>query len=225
MLPRTLIAAIVLLLPASASAADNAARCMALGKELAGAPTIIGSTEATNSHAKALSDITSAMREMRAEMQRLRCGTGSIVTFGKNDPCRELQQQLTDAERDRQAVLASRTAQGKLVKSLGRDPEIIRKEMLQLRCGEIDYATVPASINPDGPGAAASSIERTDAQKAGSSIVNLGKTRPTIQKDTSPVPPVRDWKPDQPVRTVGPLFYPDGPDTNSEQPGVQAAKP
>ncbi|WP_137137025.1 hypothetical protein [Rhizobium sp. FKY42] len=217
---RQLFAAIVLLLPAAASAADNAARCMALGKELASTPTVIGSTQTANSHAKALSDITAATREIRAEMQRLRCGTGSIVTFGRNDPCRDLEQQLMDSERDRQAVLASRTAQGKLVNSLGRDPDIIRKEMLQLKCGEIDYANVPASINPDAPGSA-SSIQRTDTQKPGSSVIMLGKARPAQPRDTSPVPPVREWKPDQPVRTVGPLFYPDSQDAELNRPGIE----
>lgn len=218
---RQLFAAIVLCLPAVASAADNAARCVALGKELSGTTTVIGSTQTANSHAKALSDITAASREIRGEMQRLRCGTGSIVTFGRNDPCRDLEQQLADTERDRQAVLASRTAQGKLVNSLGRDPDIIRKEMLQLKCGEIDYANVPASINPDAPGAASSSIQRTDTQKPGSSIITLGKMRPATPKDLSPVPPVREWKPDQPVRTVGPQFYPDSQDAELNRPGIE----
>lgn len=224
MLHRKLLAAVILLLPAVASAADNAARCVALGKELSGTTTVIGSTQTANSHAKALSDISAFMRTTRAEMQRLRCGTGSIVVLGQNDPCRDLSQQLADAERDRQSVLASRTAEGKVVNSLGRDPEVIRKEMLRLKCGEIDYATVPASINPDVPGAVSSSIERTDTQKAGSSFINLGKIRTAEQKDGSPVPPVREWKPDQPVRTVGPLFYPDGQDMDVTRPGVQPSQ-
>lgn len=221
---RKFLAAIAILLPAAASAADNAARCMALGKEIAGTTTVIGSTQTANSHAAALSEITAAMRSARAEMQRLRCGSSSIVMLGQNDPCRNLSQQLADAERDRQSVLASRTAQGKLVKSLGRDPEAIRKEMLQLRCGEIDYANVPASINPVAPDAGTSSNERPNNQTSGSSVITLGKMRPTTQSDSSPVPPDREWKPDRPVRTVGPLFYPDGPDMDVEQPGIQPSQ-
>lgn len=218
---RKLIAAIALSLPVAASAADNAARCMALGKELSGTTTVIGSTQTVNSHATALNDISAAIRTARAEMQRLRCGSSSIVVLGQDDPCRNLSQQLADAERDRQAVLASRTAQGKLVKSLGRDPEDLRKEMLQLRCGEIDYATVPASINPAGAGTGSSSTQRLDTQKTGNSVINLGKMRSVTIKDNSPVPAVREWKPDNPVRTVGPLFYPDGQDLDTNRPGIQ----
>ncbi|MFD1744213.1 hypothetical protein ACFSE1_01950 [Rhizobium helianthi] len=222
---KKLLVPILLLVPAAASAADNAARCLALGKEIASTPTVIGSTGVVNAHAQALADVTAEMRRLRSEMQRMRCGTGSIVTFGVNDPCNALEQRLIDADRDRQAILASRTQQGKLVGSLGRDQEALREEMRRLRCGEIDYSNVPASITPLEPGEVKSPKEPSKAlPPTGNSILKLGEARGTTYTDTSPKPPVRDWEPDKPVRTVGPQFFPDGEDSDVSRPGVQPSR-
>lgn len=220
---KKLFVPLFLLIPATASAADNAARCLELGKEIAATPQIIGSTDIANSHNQALANVTATMRQIRSEMQRLRCGGGSIVTFGEDDPCNQLEQQMIDADHDRQAILASKKAQGKVMRSQGRDEAALREEMRRLRCGEIDYATVPGSIDPDQPAAPASSINQQSAiPNSQSSFVQIGKPRGTIAVDTTPKPPEREWNPDRPVRMVGPQFFPDEKDGDLTRPGVQA---
>lgn len=222
---KKLLVPMLLLLPAVASAADNAARCMALGKEIASTPQIIGSTSTVNAHAQALSDVTGEMRRLRSDMQRMRCGTSSIVILGANDPCQELQQRMLDADRDRQAILASRTEQGKLVGSLGRNEEALREEMRRLRCGEIDYTNVPASITPLEPGEVSLPKEPTKTlPPTGNSVIQFGQARGSVPADMTPKPPERVWEPNKPVRMVGPQFFPDDEDRDVSRPGVQPGR-
>lgn len=220
---KKLVVPLLLLIPAVASAADNAARCLELGKEIASTPTIIGSTDIANSHGQALAQVTAEMRRIREDMQRMRCGSSSIVTFGADDPCNQLEQQMIDADRDRKAILASKKAQGNVTRSQGRDEAALREEMRRLRCGEIDYSTLPGSIDPDQPAEAGPSVyQHSSVSKPQTSVIQLGKTRGTVAADTTAKPPVREWNPDLPVRMVGPQFFPDGQDGDSTRPGVQA---
>jgi hypothetical protein len=213
-MPRTfLFSALVLLIPASSFAADTAARCMALGQEIAGTTQVIGSTSGANSHAAALSRQNQEIRRLRMEMQEMGCGNGSIVRLGGqsgtgNAPddgsCSDYAANLASMEENRHQILARRQAPQKVVQSLGRDEAALREEMRQLRCGEQDPVAIPASLGDD----AATAAPRIGSNRD-SSIIQLGTKPQVARQDATPIMPERDYDPGKPIRTVGPQFFPD----------------
>jgi hypothetical protein len=219
---RPLLSAILLLLPSATLAAENAARCMALGREIASTTKLIGNTQEARSYAGALTQQNIEIRKLRIEMHRMGCGRGSIVTLREDpyDPCREFSQVLADMEANRQAIVARRQEATQVIRSLGRDEESIREEMRQLRCGEIDYSTIPASINTEGH--ISSELE---PQKQDSSVIEFKTAKEEIMRDTTPVPEVRPFDPSEPVRVVGPQFFPDDRDIDLANPAVAGGQP
>jgi hypothetical protein len=220
---RPLLSAILLLLPAAASAAENAARCMALGREIASTTKLIGTTQEARSYAGALTQQNIEIRKMRIEMHRMGCGRSSIVdigTSGRHDPCADFSDVLAAMEDNRQAIVAQRQEATRVIRSLGRDEESIREEMRLLQCGEIDYATIPASI--DAKGHISSELA---PQKQDSSIIDFKTAKQDIMRDTTPVPEDRPFDPSKPVRVVGPQFFPDDREIDLANPAVAGGQP
>lgn len=220
---RPFLSAILLLLPGVASAADNAARCMALGREIASTTKLIGTTQEARSYAGALTQQNIEIRKMRIEMHRMGCGRGSIVDIGTNDqrnPCTEFADILATMEENRQAIIAQRQEATRVIRSLGRNEESIREEMRLLQCGEIDFATIPASISPEGHISSELSPKKQD-----SSIIDFKTAKQEIMRDTTPVPEDRPFDSSKPVRVVGPQFFPDDRDIDLANPAVAGAQP
>ncbi|WP_137131273.1 hypothetical protein [Rhizobium sp. FY34] len=220
---RPLLSAILIFLPAAASAADNTARCMALGREIASTTKLIGTTQEARSFASALTQQSVEIRKMRIEMHRMGCGrSGSIVTYGTDrpDPCADFADALASMENNRQAIMAQRQEATKVIRSLGRDEAALREEMRVLQCGELDFATLPISGN-----ASPDLTSTLDPKAKNGSIVEFKTTKDTILRDTTPVPPERPFDPSKPVRVVGPQFFPDDRDIDLANPAIAGSQP
>lgn len=218
------LSALILLVPATAlaagDAAANAERCMALGREIGGTTQVIGGTDVARSFADALSDQAQEIRKIRREMTRMRCSSGSIVQIGAPaDVCEDLQATLSAMDENRRAIIDQRQKSLKVVNSLGRDESAIREEMRTLRCGEIDYATIPASIAPDG------GLRPTTGQAPSQSIIEFKPQQQEARRDVTPPVAERDWNPDRPVRMVGPQFFPDNNRIDLANPATPGAQP
>lgn len=221
---KPLLSAFILLFPATAlaagDAAANAERCMALGREIAGTTQVIGDTDVARSYADALSNQAQEIRKVRREMTRLRCSSGSIVQIGAPaEACEELQATLSAMDDNRRAIIDQRQKTMKGVHSLGRDEASLREEMRILRCGEIDYATIPASIAPDGE------LRPSTSQAPSQSIIEFKPKAQEARRDVTPAVPERDWNPDRPVRMVGPQFFPDDTRIDLAHPATPGAQP
>ena len=221
---KPLLTSLFLLLPATAMAAGDAAanaeRCMALGREIAGTTQVIGDTDVARSYADALSDQAQEIRKIRREMSRMRCSSGSIVQLGApQDACEDLQATLSAMDANRRAIIDQRQKSMKVVTSLGRDEASLREEMRRLRCGEIDYATIPASIAPDGE------LRPSTSLPPSQSIIEFKPKQQEARRDATPAVPERDWNPDRPVRMVGPQFFPNDSRIDLAHPATPGAQP
>jgi hypothetical protein len=221
---KPLLSALILLFPAAAlaagDAAANAERCMALGREIAGTTQVIGDTDVARSFADALSDQAQEIRKVRREMTRMRCSSGSIVQVGAPaDVCEDLQATLSAMDDNRRAIIDQRQKSMKVVTSLGRDEAALREEMRTLRCGEIDYATIPASIAPDG------GLRPSTSQPPSQSIIEFKPKAQEARRDVTPPVAERDWNPDRPVRMVGPQFFPNDSRIDLAHPATPGAQP
>ncbi|MCY1668880.1 hypothetical protein [Rhizobium sp. SL86] len=218
------LSALLLFVPATAMAASdvaaNAERCMALGREIAGTTQVIGDTDVARSYADVLSQQAQEIRKIRREMSRMRCSSGSIVEIGAPaDVCEDFQATLSAMEDNRRAIIEQRQTSMKVVNSLGRDEAALREEMRLLRCGEIDYATIPASIAPDG------SLRPSTSLPPAQSIIEFKPKQQEARRDPTPAVPEREWKPDRPVRMVGPQFFPDQSRIDLANPATPGAQP
>ncbi|MGE6743954.1 hypothetical protein ACQKGC_27155 [Allorhizobium pseudoryzae] len=221
---KPLLSALILLFPAAALAAGdpaaNAERCMALGREIAGTTQVIGDTDVARSFADALSDQAQEIRKVRREMTRMRCSSGSIVQVGAPaDACEDLQATLSAMDDNRRAIIDQRQKSMKVVTSLGRDEAALREEMRTLRCGEIDYATIPASIAPDD------GLRPSTSQPPSQSIIEFKPKAQEARRDVTPPVAERDWNPDRPVRMVGPQFFPNDSRIDLAHPATPGAQP
>jgi hypothetical protein len=221
----SLLTTVILLLPAAAHAAENAERCLSLGQKIAAAPTTIGNTQEARGFAQMLAAQNREIRGVRLEMQQLRCHVGAIITYqdGYPDPCIGLDETLSAMEKNRRAMIARRQGDLSVVRAPIRSEDEIRGEMRALRCGEIDYAAVeqeklaprPAVL----PQAATSSVP------ASPSILSLQSKIEPLQAARPQGPPDRDWDASKPVRTVGPVFFPDQQKIDLAHPKSAGAQP
>ncbi|MBT9372416.1 hypothetical protein [Rhizobium sp. CSW-27] len=210
----SLLSILLALLPASAMAAENAARCLSLGKQIAATPRVIGNTQEVRDFAQALTEQNREIRQVRLEMQELGCRIGqpdsSILTYhdGYRDPCHDLSTTLTAMESNRRAIIARRQGPQQVVRSLGRSEADIRKEMRALRCGEIDFSALEQERLQPRP----AELPKPPAPPAPSAVSAPTPLRSKIEPQ-QPVrrggPPDRPWDPSKPVRMVGPAFFPD----------------
>lgn len=225
----SLLSILLALLPASAMAAENAARCLSLGKQIAATPTVTGTTQEVRDFAQALTEQNREIRQIRLEMRELGCRIGqpdsSILTYhdGYRDPCHDLSTTLTAMESNRRHIIARRQGPQQVVRSLGRSEADIRKEMQALRCGEIDFSALekerlqprPAVV-PEPPPA---------AQSSSSAFIPLRSKIEPQQPARRGGPPDRPWDPNKPVRMVGPVFFPDDDKIDLAHPGGPGIQP
>ncbi|MBP2549353.1 hypothetical protein J2858_002276 [Neorhizobium galegae] len=212
----SLLTTVFLLVPAVTHAAENVERCLTLGRKLAATPSTVGAPDTGRGFPQLLAAQNREIRNVRLEMQELRCRTGSIVTFqnGAPDPCIALNDALSAMETNRRAMIARRQGQMSVVSAPQRSEDDIRAEMLSLRCGEIDYAAVEQERLAPRP-AVLPQVPSTPSAIPGaglsgsSSILSLQSKIEPLQAARPQGPPERDWDPSKPVRMVGPMFFPD----------------
>jgi hypothetical protein len=221
----SLLTTVILLLPAAAHAAENAERCLSLGQKIAEAPTVIGKTQEARGFSQMLNAQNREIRAVRLEMQQLRCRAGAIVTYqdGYPDPCIGLDETLSAMETNRRAMIARRQGDLSVVHAPQRSEEDIRREMRALRCGEIDYAAVEQEKLAPRP--AILPQAETSSAPASPSILSLQSKIEPLQAARPQGPPDRDWDPSKPVRTVGPIFFPDQHKIDLAHPKSAGAQP
>ncbi|TRL29061.1 hypothetical protein FNA46_25765 [Rhizobium straminoryzae] len=230
----SLLSLLLAFAPATAMAADNAARCLALGKEIAATPTVTGNSAEVRTFAEALAEQNREIREIRVEIQQLGCRIGqpgsSTLTYqdGYPDPCADITARLASMETNRRALIANRQGPKQVIRSLGRNEADIRREMQALRCGEIDFSALEqermkprAAILPEPP----QPPKPTAAAPASSVYAPLqGKIEPQ-QSARRAGPPDRPWDPSKPVRMVGPAFFPNDPRIDLTHPAGPETQP
>ncbi|MCO5730001.1 hypothetical protein [Rhizobium sp. SSA_523] len=242
---RSLLPALILLVPATAlatndtaSMASTAERCLALGRQIAATPQAIGNAAELRSHAAAVTRQMQEIRKVRGEMARRHCRgsseSGSIIHLGASptqetssetaEACADLSATLAAMEENHRGILHHGADSLKVVSSLGRSETELREEMRSLRCGEIDYATIPAALSQE------TDLRPADQARPKESAITPLSTRSSeqaarVRRDTSEVVPERQWNPDRPVRMVGPQFFPDDSRIDLANPATPGAQP
>lgn len=210
-----------LLLP-QASLARDVEVCANLYRRLSSTPQIIGTTSNVRRYAQDLSALNADIRQLRIDMRRQGCGSGSIVTLGVHsggDECGHMQDTLQRLEderaglteqrnntrsllqpsEERVAILSAIRANNCTPTDLDTQTELDEKERIRIR-----GLALPGPDEPE-PGM---SLRKPDDPN--SSITHLGSASPAQPKQ-EPVqfPPDRPYDPGKKVRSVGPQFFPE----------------
>jgi hypothetical protein len=103
-------------------AAQTSAVCENLLDQLASTPAVIGTMPGARRYSSALTQQSMQIRQLRVEMRRMGCSSGSIVVFGGDHraECGDLQAELDGLEDDKQAILDQRDAAGGRGRDNGR---------------------------------------------------------------------------------------------------------
>jgi hypothetical protein len=216
-----------LLLPQAALARDVEV-CAKLYRRLNSTPQIIGTSSNVRRYAQDLSALNADIRQLRIDMRRQGCGSGSIVTLGApsgNDECGHMQETLQRLEDERAGITEQRNSSRSLLQpseervallsairannctptDLDTQTEIDDRERLRIRGLALPR---PDDQGPDEQGLSSQkpSIRQDDPN---SSITHLGGTSPAPTK-AEPIqfPPDRPYDPGRKVRSVGPEFFP-----------------
>ncbi len=206
-----------LLLP-QATFARDVEICANLYRRLNSTPQIIGTSSNVRRYAQDLSALNADIRQLRIDMRRLGCGSGSIVTLGDpDDECRYMQDTLQRLEDERAGLTEQRNSTRSLLQpseervailsairsnnctptDLDTQTELDEKERLRIR-----GLALPRPGEPE--------MDGTKPDDPNSSITHLGNASPALPKE-EPVqfPPDRPYDPGRKVRSVGPQFFPE----------------
>ena len=120
------IALFLPLLLAMPVAAQTSAVCETLLDQLASTPEVIGNMAGARRYSSALTQQNMQIRQLRNEMRRMGCSSGSIVVFGGDHraECGDMQSDLERMEDDKLAIADQRDA------ALGRDNSDARNSIL-----------------------------------------------------------------------------------------------
>jgi len=126
---RTLTIALILpLLLAAPVAAQTSAICERLFDQLVSAPEVIGTVPGARRYSQALTQQNMQIRQLRVEMRRMGCSSGSIVVFGGDHraECSEMQSDLARMEDNKRAIADERDT----ARSAGNDGAYDRTSIL-----------------------------------------------------------------------------------------------
>ncbi|TNM64815.1 hypothetical protein [Aliirhizobium smilacinae] len=220
-----------LLLPQPTFARDVEV-CANLYRRLNSTPQVIGTSSSVRRYAQDLSALNADIRQLRIDMRRQGCGSGSIVTLGSDvdgDECRYMQDTLQRLEDERSGLTEQRNSTRSLLQpseervailsairannctpsDLYIQTDLDEKERMRIRGLALPKPDEP---NPDDPN---------------SSITHLGSTSPApapTKEEPIQFPPDRPYDPGKRVRAVGPQFFPQedidlaNPKSNGQQP-------
>ncbi len=208
-----------LLMPQATFARDVEV-CANLYRRLNSTPQIIGTSSNVRRYAQDLSALNADIRQLRIDMRRQGCGSGSIVTLGATadeDECRYMQDTLQRLEGERAGLTEQRNSTRSLLQPSEERVAILsairannctptdldiqtgldEKERLRIRGLALPKPDEP---RPDG-------LKPNDPS---SSITHLGSVSPAPPKeDPVQFPPDRPFDPEKKVRSVGPQFFPE----------------
>lgn len=213
----TSLALASLLLPQAAFARDVEV-CANLYKRLNSTPEIIGTTSNVRRYAQDLSALNADIRQLRIDMRRQGCGSGSIVTFGDPedvDECRYMQDTLQRLEDERGGLTEQRNNTRSLLQP-SEERVAILSAIRANNCTPTDLDTQTGLDDNDrrrirGLALPGPDEPRPDGLKPNapnSSITHLGSS-PPVQPKEEPVqfPPDRPFDPEKKIRSVGPQFF------------------
>lgn len=190
--------------------------CADLYRQLHNSRQIIGNSGEIRRFAQDLAQQNVAIRNLRAEMRRSGCGSGSIVVLGAvQDPqCTSMRDELKHLEDAREDTAAQRNvARGHLQSD--DDRLLTLAALRQNDCRPTDLADQQAAEEMERLRIRGIELPKDEHN---SSITNLGTAKPStgkpVQKQVAAQPPTipgpeRPYDPDKKVRTVGPTFLPE----------------
>lgn len=220
----TSLALVSLLLPQAAFASDVEV-CANLYRRLNSTPQIIGTSSNVRRYAQDLSALNADIRQLRIDMRRQGCGSGSIVTFGEPediDECRNMQDTLQRLEDERAGLTEQRNNTRSLLQP-SEERVAILSAIRANNCTPTDLDTQTELDDNERRRIRGLALPRPDEQRPdeprpgglkpndpNSSITHLGSSSP-VQPKEEPVqfPPDRPFDPEKKVRSVGPQFFPE----------------
>lgn len=208
-----------LLLPQAAFARDVEI-CANLYRRLNSTPQMIGTTSNVRRYAQDLSALNADLRQLRIDMRRQGCGSGSIVTLEENtnaDECGYMQDTLQRLEDERAGLTEQRNNTRSLLQP-SEERVAILSAIRANNCTPTDLDTQTELDEKERIRIRGLALPKPDEQLPGvqgpddsnSSITYLGSASPAPEKQ-APVqfPPDRPYDPGKQVRSVGPQFFPE----------------
>lgn len=200
-----IVATIVLLLPAAASARDVMG-CAKLYRALSQMPMVPGSTDDAGAFALELTDRNTELRNLRIRIRNAGCGSGSIVTLGGTSAgvCQQLSDELQTKEMERDDLTAKRNE--------ARRPRPT-EERLAVQAAIRENGCIPSDID-ELDHVKISGIEiPKEEEDTYSGVIRLttkapNPTETAKQAALDPPVPDRPYDPSKKVRMVGPQFLP-----------------
>jgi hypothetical protein len=195
--------------------------CANLYRRLNSTPQIIGTSSNVRRYAQDLSALNADIRQLRIDMRRQGCGSGSIVALGApsdgDDECGYMQDTLQRLE-DEHAVITEQRNNTRSLLQPSEERVAILSAIRSNNCTPTDLDTQTDLDDKErlrirglalpGPGEETQTGPKVDDPN--SSITHLGSASPAPARE-APVqfPPDRPFDPGKKIRSVGPQFFPE----------------